>query len=125
MNILLVDDDSFVRSLLRKHLEEEGHSIHEESNVDSAIQTLETGNFQLLVTDIIMPSRDGGQLMQFVRAKGFNIPIIAITGGMENAQEDYKHYAEFFADETIIKPVAKEILMQSVNRLTETVYQYA
>ncbi len=117
MKILLVDDDEFVRTLLEEHLHSEGFDVTSKNNVDDAMVSLDGGDFDLLISDIVMPGKDGGQLMKHVKESGVNLPILAITGGVENAQEDYAHYADFFADETLVKPIKKEELIQVVRRL--------
>lgn len=118
MKILLVDDDEFVRTLILEQLKDEGFDVTEENNVDDAINLIAGNQFDLLITDIVMPHKDGGQLMKHVREKAPNLPILAITGGVENAQEDYAHYADLFADATLIKPIKKDELIETVKRLT-------
>ena len=119
MKILLVDDDAFVRTLLLDYLQSEGYDVVSENNVDDALETLEEGGFGLLITDIVMPHKDGGQLMKHIRQSGIDLPMIAITGGVENAQEDYVNYADLFADKTLIKPIKKDELLATVKALTE------
>lgn len=114
MHILLVEDDQFVRAVMVKQLEADGHTVHDVESAEAAAEALMSSQFELLITDIVLPNADGGQLMKFVRSKEIKIPIIAITGGVENAQEDYANYADFFADKTMIKPIAKEDLLETV-----------
>lgn len=117
MKILVVDDDNFVRTMLTKQLTAEGYEVRAESNVDDALAALESEKFNLLVTDILMPGKDGGYLMRQVKARGVKIPILAVTGGLENAIEDYADYADFFADATLMKPVSKSDLVSTVKKL--------
>ena len=116
MYILLVEDDPFVRTVIKKQLEGDNHRVCEVPDVESAVKALRSEAFDLLITDIVLPRIDGGQLMKYVRAKKINIPIIAITGGIENAQNDYACYADLFADITMIKPIAKEDLLVTVRQ---------
>ena len=64
------------------------------------------GGFDLVITDIVMPGLDGAKLAQHVKDMKPHIPVIAITGGVENATADYAHYADMFSDETLSKPFA-------------------
>jgi len=118
MKILLVDDDEFVRTLLLKHLTGAGFEVVPENNVDDAFAAVKGGGFDLLITDMVMPQKDGAELMKTVRQSGFDIPILAITGGVENAQEDYANYADIFADRTLVKPIAKDLLIATVKEMT-------
>ena len=117
MKILLVDDDEFVRALITEQLKNEDFVITQESNVDNAITLLDSQSFDLLITDIMMPNKDGGDLMRYVKQQGLSMPILAITGGIENAQEDYQHYADMFADKTLVKPVSQEDLLSAIKEL--------
>ncbi|MCB9990851.1 MAG: response regulator [Rhodospirillales bacterium] len=118
MKILLVDDDEFVRTLLLDQLTDEGYDVVAENNVDDALVLLSRDSYDLLITDIVMPHKDGGQLMQQARQGGYAGPIIAITGGFSNAQEDYANYADLFADKTFVKPIAKDDLIAAIRELT-------
>ncbi len=118
MTILLVDDDDFMRSLLTRYLEEAGFTVESENNVQDAYEKLVAGDYGLLISDIIMPGADGTKLMRRVREQGMDIPILGITGGVENAQEDYAHLADMFADETLVKPIARDVLVEAVKRMT-------
>ena len=117
MKIFLVDDDEFVRTLLMTQLQEAGFDVVPETNVADAIKTLEGQHFDLLISDIIMPGKDGAALMKYARETAANMPILAITGGGENAKDDYVHYADFFADETMTKPIRKDALIAVVEKL--------
>lgn len=117
MKILLVDDDQFVRTLLLEQLSSAGFKVTPENNVDDAIKILEKESFDLLITDIVMPHKDGAALMKYVKENAANLPILAITAGVENAQQDYLDYADFYADATLMKPIKKDELIATVKRL--------
>ena len=114
MKILLVEDDLFTRRLIKEHLVSEGHTVVEENNVGTALFDLDHEVFDLLITDIILPIDDGTMLIQHARKKGLPMPILAITGGLENAQEDYVKYAELHADQVLQKPISKERLIETL-----------
>jgi len=117
MNILLVEDDEFVRSLLAKHLEEAGYKVNQQNNVDDAMKALGSETFNLLITDIILPHKDGVELMKHVVENVEGLPIIAITGGLENAAQDYQNYADMFAERTLLKPIKKDDLLFYVKEI--------
>lgn len=117
MKILLVDDNAFILEVIQRMLDGENHEITPKFNVDEAVTALNEASFDLVITDIVMPEKDGVKLVQYVKAKKPQIPVIAITGGVENAVEDYAHYANMFADEVLTKPLQKDRLIETITRL--------
>ncbi len=118
MNILIVDDDAFIVEIFQKMLEEVACDIHTESTADAAIDYLEAGaTCDFVITDIVMPGRDGTKLAQYVKANREDVPVLAVTSGMENAVDDYVFYAEMFADKVLKKPVEKQDLLDAIQSL--------
>ena len=117
MKILVVDDNQFILEVIQQMLEGQGYELFPKNNVDDAIAHLEGDPCNLVITDIVMPEKDGTKLAQYVKAKTPEIPVLAITGGVENAVQDYAHYAEMFADKVLIKPLKKEELIDVINEL--------
>lgn len=118
MKILVVDDDKFILELIVFMLEPEGFEIETCSSVDEAVALLDEQKFDLVITDIVMPEKDGTKLAHYVNSLKPPIPVLAMTGGLENAVEDYVHLADMFADETMAKPLKKDELLDAVKRLT-------
>lgn len=117
MKLLVVDDNAFILEVIRRMLGGEGHEIIARSTVDEAVTFLEHHSCDLVITDIVMPEKDGTKLAQYVKSKTPEIPVLAITGGIENATEDYRHLADMFADDVLVKPLNKDKLIETVNRL--------
>lgn len=117
MKILLVEDNAFVKAVVAGQLEQEQYQVVAVNNVADALKALAEEEFSLLITDIVLPGADGGQLMKQVRQQSPEMPILAITGGVENAAEDYAHYADLFADKTLVKPIKKDDLLSTVAAL--------
>lgn len=119
LKIMVVDDNEYILELIKVMLKSEPFDIDFCSNVDEAVRRFESGeHFNLIITDIIMPEKDGTELAQYVKNKNTNIPVLAITGGLENALDDYVNYASLFADEAMPKPFRKEELLETISRLT-------
>ncbi len=114
IRILLVDDDHFVRKLVQQQLTAQGYEVQAENNAADALAALESRSFDLLITDIVMPGRDGCKLIRALRGAGHTLPVIAMTGGVENAVGDCASYAEMFADLTLIKPIPQADLIEAV-----------
>ena len=122
MKILLVDDDPICLEMLKTVLRRKGHKVLVADNVNDAIQTFTDEElcgtpFDLIITDIVMPGKDGGELMRYVRSRGHCIPMLAITGGFGLADQDDMNYASFFATETLLKPFNEEQIFQAIQNV--------
>ena len=80
--ILIVDDDSSIRDLLRMHLSIKGHSIATAADAVEAIPALLQDVFDMVVTDVDMPYLNGIELLRAIRgtAETSHIPVILLTG---------------------------------------------
>jgi PAS domain S-box-containing protein len=79
MRVLVVDDESDARGVVRRFLEDCGAMVTAASSASEAIAQLSGGDFDVLVSDIGMPGEDGYSLIRKVRASGNLIPAIALT----------------------------------------------
>ena len=78
--ILLAEDDSSLRGFLTRALERAGHSVVDCENGDDAIDALDQGPWDLLLTDIVMPGADGIEVARVAAARQPGIRIMFITG---------------------------------------------
>jgi CheY-like chemotaxis protein len=78
-NILIVDDEAPVRDVLKHKLEQCGYDVCEAADGNEAIRALESVSFDLVITDIIMPEKDGIETICFLRAKQPDVKVIAIS----------------------------------------------
>jgi CheY-like chemotaxis protein len=78
-HILIVDDESMVRDVLRRKLESCGYDVREAANGDEALRVLESATFDLVVTDIVMPGRDGLEMICYLRKQRPGVKVIAIS----------------------------------------------
>jgi PAS domain S-box-containing protein len=79
MRVLVVDDESDARGVVRRFLEDCGATVTAASSASEAMAQLSGGDFDVLVSDIGMPGEDGYSLIRKVRASGNLIPAIALT----------------------------------------------
>src|SRR5262245_5444002 len=80
--ILVIDDDDDFRSILRMALEQDGHVVEEARNGDEGSQRQRTEPADLVITDILLPEREGLETIQALRQEFPEIKIIAISGGV-------------------------------------------
>lgn len=80
--ILIVDDDSAMRSFLAKALENSGHDSHTASNGQEALDLVQEkkDTYDLILTDVVMPVMDGIELSKELRAINPDMKILFITG---------------------------------------------
>lgn len=83
-NILIADDDEPVRHLIRAGLEGAGYDVAEAANGVEAIRAANATPFDLVITDILMPEKDGLETIVHLRKRSPGLKVIAISG-YENA----------------------------------------
>ncbi len=113
--ILVVDDEPAVRDVLRTMLEKHGYTVTEAGDGAQAARALTDASFDLVVTDIVMPEREGLETIRFIRRDFPHIRIIAISAP---SNKDYLRAAERFgAERTFTKPFSLSELATSVRDL--------
>ena len=87
--ILLVDDDDLVRNLVQRQLTGLGYVVTAAGSASEALELVQSGQYDLLLTDMIMPGgMNGRDLALHVRALAPNLPILLSSGYMDNAMGD-------------------------------------
>jgi CheY-like chemotaxis protein len=114
--ILVIDDDPYVRSLLRRILELEGHEVAEAADGDAGAALFRSAPADLVITDIIMPSGDGALTIRQLRRDFPGLKVIAVSGGGEIAGADtcLNVAARAGAQRTLSKPFKKDELLEAV-----------
>ncbi|HEX6189058.1 MAG TPA: response regulator [Pyrinomonadaceae bacterium] len=100
--ILVVDDEEYVRDLLRDILEKEGCEAVVADGGYQALSLFENGNFDAVFTDIGMPGMNGWELSRAVRQRNTNIPVAVITGWGEAVGSQERQAAQ--VDWVLAKP---------------------
>lgn len=80
MQILLIDDERAIRRALREILEFENCQVHEAESGVQALQLLEQSSFDLIFSDIKMPHMDGIELLEQIKKKNLETPVVMISG---------------------------------------------
>lgn len=116
--ILLIDDDESVRTMLRKTLVHFGHTVIEARNGKEGLELFPQARADLIITDIVMPEKEGIEVLMELRTKQPPVKIIAISGGGRGSAVDYLHIAQQLgAAKVLAKPFANEVLMAAINEL--------
>ena len=78
--ILVIDDEDVIRALVVEILETAGHEITGAESAESALALLEDNEFDLVVSDVIMPGLSGLELLEAVRSRRASLPVVLVTG---------------------------------------------
>jgi CheY-like chemotaxis protein len=116
--ILIIDDDDRVRWIVHEILERAGHEIIEASNGVEGIKMYRAKPTDLVITDIIMPEKEGMEIISELRAEFPGVKIIAVSGGGEHGEADYLEIAgKLGAQRVLSKPFVFEDLLKAVTEV--------
>jgi two-component system alkaline phosphatase synthesis response regulator PhoP len=117
--VLVVDDEEVIRNLLRIHLIKLGYKVREAADGGKALEQLGKEDFDLLICDILMPNKDGWEVLKEVRSnpKTKDIPVIVLTAKNEDA-DMFKGY-DLGANYYITKPFTKAELLYGIRLMLE------
>lgn len=112
LRILLAEDDAMLRMLTEKALSKLGAEIESYDNGQKALSAFQTGQFDLVLTDLMMPVMDGHELTKSLRAIGAQTPIVAVTAAVigEETERLLKEGANAFISKPITPAKLKETL---------------
>lgn len=114
--ILLIDDDESLRPALRLILVYFGHTVIEARDGKEGLALFEHFLPHVLITDIVMPEKEGVSVVMELRQNRSRVKIIAISGGGRQDAVDYLHMARLLgADCVLAKPFSNESLLTAVN----------
>lgn len=113
-NVLVVDDEKSIRVTLKAFLECDGHEVEVAEDAAEAEQQLRTGDFDIVLSDIVLPRVTGVELLRMIRKAAPRVQVIMMTGAptIETATE----VARAGAADYLFKPVAREDILQAVQR---------
>ena len=115
-HILIIDDDVHILASLRDMLELEGHQVLDAADGNRGMNVLKKEQVDLVITDIIMPEKDGLETIMALRRDFPNVRIIAMSGGGEHiGQDDCLHWAKAFgAKQVLYKPLSRGQVLEAI-----------
>ena len=119
IQILVVDDESRMRKLVKDFLQREGYSVLEAGDGMEAMDIFYEQKIDLVILDVMMPRMDGWQTCREIRRES-TVPIIMLTARSE--ERDELQGFELGVDEYISKPFSPKILVARVGALLKRIY---
>ncbi len=109
MKLLVVEDEKRMVELLRKGLEEEGHTVVCAGDGAEGLELSASYDFDMIILDIMMPRLDGYELVKRLRANRVAIPILMLTA--KDSVQDIVHGLDLGADDYLTKPFSFDELL--------------
>ncbi|CAN5492896.1 response regulator transcription factor [soil metagenome] len=98
MNVLVVEDDKTILSVLQKGLSEAGFNVEASGNGAEALELATVQHYDLLIMDVMLPGKDGFSVVEELRARGRDTPVLFLTAkrsvserveGLQRGGDDY------------------------------------
>jgi DNA-binding response OmpR family regulator len=115
MNILVVDDDRDLRRMLQKNLAAQHYQVSCSADGDEALDRAAGGGFDLILLDIMLPGRDGLQVLKELRAAGLTTPVLMLTA--RGNIEDRVAGLDLGADDYLAKPFSMAELLARIRAI--------
>lgn len=114
-NILVIDDDKLMCLALAKILISAGYNVVQAADGEEGLRLYRTQDFDLVITDLIMPDKEGIQIIRELRKENSQIRIIAMSAGGRGGATDYLKWARLMgAKQCLSKPIRREDLLAAV-----------
>ena len=115
--ILVIDDDPLVRRTMERLLQKSGYEVRLAADGIEGLRAFRTQRPDLVITDIIMPQKEGLDTIRLLRTWSPDVKIIAISGGSVTSDADFlKKAAELGASAILAKPFDNTELLNQISR---------
>ena len=115
MRILIIEDDRKIASFLERGLREEGYSVDVAHDGNEGATNAHVYDYDLLIVDIMLPGRNGYEIVREVRGAGKNVPIVMLTA--RDSTKDLVMGLDAGADDYVTKPFKLDELLARVRAL--------
>ena len=115
MYILVVEDEKKVAGFLKKGLQEESYTVDMAYDGEEALLFAAMNYYDLIILDIMLPKKDGMEVLKTLRAQGFSTPVLMLTA--KDALQDKVQGLDSGADDYLTKPFAFAELLARIRAL--------
>ena len=120
--ILVIDDEEQICEMLHKKLESAGYEVEDAANGKMGIKLQSENPFDLIISDIFMPDKEGLETIRELRRDFPELKIIAITGGYSSGPDELLSVARMLgANRTFPKPFKLKEIVESIRELLDEV----
>ncbi|WP_158793330.1 response regulator transcription factor [Granulicella sp. L60] len=119
MNVLVIEDDKRIASLVERALREDGHKVTLAHEGQEGADRLLAGQFDAALLDILLPGIDGFQVLHQIRTKRCKTPVLVLTA--VDAVPKILHAFDLGADDYLVKPFILEILLARVSAIARRI----
>ena len=116
MRLLYAEDEKSLARAVSTILTRNNYAVDTVSDGESALEWLETGNYDGVILDVMMPKKDGFEVLKAMRARGDRTPVLLLTAKAE--VEDRIEGLDAGADDYLVKPFSFEELMARIRVVT-------
>lgn len=113
--ILVIDDEEVIHASLSRLLGKQGHQVDAVLTAREGLKKLDTGQYDMVITDLMMPEINGLELLEKIKERGIDLPILMITGypTIKTAMQAMR----LGAVDYLAKPFRRQELLAPVNRM--------
>lgn len=113
--ILIIDDDHHILLMIKKMLERAGYEVDLASNGNEGLDLFKRIQADLVITDIIMPEKEGLETIREMKRLSPDLKIIAMSGGGKISADNYLETAKIFgASRVLAKPFSQKTMVMAV-----------
>ena len=118
MNIAIIDDDDLVRGMMANALRKKGLTVHEAGDGNEGLQVVLHNDIDLVITDMLMPDKEGVETIIELRQIRPKIKIIAMSGGGKKQDMTFLKMAKQVGADTVLqKPFRPSDLLGAISSL--------
>ncbi len=115
MRILVVEDEKHVALAIKEGLEQESYAVDTEFDGTSGLSSARTGEYDLILLDVMLPKLDGFEVCKKLRSKNIQTPILMLTA--KDQDGDIVNGLNFGADDYLAKPFSFDVLLARMRAL--------
>ena len=120
ISILLVDDDEQFRGMLSEALTGEGFQVREASDGRQGVKLYAEQSTDIVITDLVMPGKEGLEMIVEMKRLHSDVKIIAISGGGRGSTQNYLKMANAFGAQIVLaKPFSHREILEAISKVLE------
>lgn len=118
MRILIAEDERSMANALKAIMTKNNYSVDAVYDGEDAVSYIETGDYDCAILDVMMPKKNGFQVLREIRAKGINIPVMMLTA--KSQVDDKVEGLDLGANDYLTKPFESRELLARIKAMTRT-----